>query len=138
MKPVTQEQVTGCAIASTAAISGISYRKAKSAADRLRIHANDPALWSDTKHIRTLLRHFGFKAGPGEIRFKNWQSLPKVALLATKWHLEAGRPCWHWVVFVREKHREYVLDSKKSLKHKVRTDLGRIRPKWFIRVYARR
>lgn len=138
MKPVTQEEVTGCAIASTAAISGISYRKAKRVANSLGINANDSALWSETEYIRTLLRHLGFKTGQGEIRFRNWRSLPDCALLATQWHLEKGQPVWHWVVFVREKSLEYVLDSKKSLKSNVRTDFGRIKPKWFIRVYAGR
>ena len=136
MKPVIQEDVTRCAIASAAAISGISYRKAKRAASRLGIDVNNPAIWSDAKYIRTLLRHFGFKTSRGETRFKNWRSLPDCALLASKWHLEAGRPCWHWVVFVREQDRAYVLDSKQSLKNKVRTDFGKIKPQWFIRVHA--
>lgn len=138
MKPVTQEEVTGCAIACTAAIAGISYRQAQKAADNLGIRVSDPVLWSDTRYIRILLRYFGIKAGQSETRFNNWRSLPDCALLATKWRLEKGQPVWHWVVFVREKNREYVLDSKKSLKNNVRTDFGRIRPKWFIRIHAGR
>jgi len=53
-------------------------------------------------------------------------------LLSTKWHLEDGKPFWHWVVFVREKDRTYILDSKKALRHNKRTDFGRIKPKWYI------
>jgi hypothetical protein len=54
--------------------------------------------------------------------------------LAIKWHLETGRPFWHWVVFVREDGRPRVLDSKQSLRTHVRADFGRIKPKWYIRI----
>ncbi len=114
---------------------GISYKQAKKAANGQGIYANDPMLWSDTKHIRSLLHHFGIKTSQTETPFENWKSLPDHALLAIKWHLEKGQPFWHWVVFIRE-DREYVLDSKKALKNHVRTDFGRIKPKWFIKVYA--
>ena len=71
-----------------------------------------------------------------EQEFHSWGRLPDLALLATKWHLEKGAPFWHWVVFVRERERSYVLDPKKALKTNQRTDFGRIKPKWFIEVYA--
>jgi hypothetical protein len=60
--------------------------------------------------------------------------LPARALLAIKWHREKGRPYWHWVVFVRERGRAYVLDSGVALKRHVRTDFGRMKPKWFLAV----
>ena len=55
MKPVIQEERTGCAIASSAAITGVSYTEAKKIANSLGIYADDSNLWSDTKHIRILL-----------------------------------------------------------------------------------
>ena len=60
--------------------------------------------------------------------------MPDCALLAIKWHREKGKPFWHWVVFVRDGEDEYVLDSKKALKSNVRTDFGRMNPKWYIEV----
>ncbi len=69
-----------------------------------------------------------------EIPFESWSALPDLALLAIKWHREGGRAFWHWVVFVREQDGIYVLDSKRALKAHVRTDFGRMRPKWSIRV----
>lgn len=134
MKPVVQLEVTGCAIASVGALAGISYAKAKSAANSLGIHADDSALWSDTRHMRKLLAHFGFVGSPTERPFRSWTSLPDRALLSIKWHLERGRPCWHWVVFAREGGYAFVLDSKKSLRNHRRTDFGRMKPKWFISV----
>ena len=134
MKPVIQLEPTGCGIASVAALAGVSYSRAKSVAASLGIHASDEALWSQTAHVRQLLRHFGLTAGAKELPFRSWDALPDLALLAVKWHLEKGRPFWHWVVFVREDGRDFVLDSKKSLRQHVRTDFGRIRPKWYIPV----
>ncbi len=63
MKPVIQEEKTGCAIASAAAIAGLSYEEAKKAANALGINAEDESLWSDTGHIRRLLDQLGFKTG---------------------------------------------------------------------------
>ena len=134
MKPVVQLEPTGCGIASVAAIARLSYREAKSVANSLGIRADDEALWSETSHVRRLLRRFGFSGSARELPFRSWNALPDLALLSIKWHLEQGRPYWHWVVFVREGDEAYVLDSKKGLRENRRTDFGRMKPKWFIAV----
>lgn len=134
-KAVIQQEATGCGIAAAAALAGVSYAAAKTVANRLGIHAADPQLWSDTAHMRQLLGHYHIRTDATETPFTHWHDLPDHALLATKWHLENGTPYWHWAVFVREASGEYVLDSKKTLKQHVRTDFGRIRPRWFIGVY---
>ena len=132
MKPVIQQEVTGCAIASAAAIAGISYTAAKKVANDIGIYADDSALWSETTYIRTLLAKLGIQTGKKKTPFLTWSSLPNCALLSIKWHLEDNKPCWHWVVYVREGGDEYVLDSKKALKTNIRKDFGRIKPKWSI------
>jgi len=81
-------------------------------------------LWSKTNFIRKLLEEFGIKTGKKEIPFTNWESLANCALLSIKWHLEHHKPHWHWVVFVRESEKSYVLDSKKTLKTNIRIDFG--------------
>jgi hypothetical protein len=134
MRPVVQLEPTGCGIASVAAIAGLGYRKARSVANALGIRADDERLWSDTAHVRRLLRHFGFSARARPVPFRSWTELPPLALLSIKWHVERGRPCWHWVVFVRENGRACVLDSKQGLRSHRRTDFGRMKPKWFIHV----
>jgi hypothetical protein len=136
VKPAAQEERTGCGIASVAALAGVSYARARSQAARLGISAEDPKLWSETRHVRTLLSSFGKSVSRKERRFQSWETLPDLALLAIKWHLERGKPYWHWVVFVREEGSSYVLDSKRALKKNRRTDFGRMRPKWFIEVHA--
>ena len=133
--PVVQEERTGCAIACAAAIAGITYQDAKQIANGIGIYAHDVALWSDTSHIRNLLDALGIETGDKEIPFSTWDELPDCALLSIKWHKVNGRPYWHWVVFVRDGGRGYVLDSKKTLKSNIRTDFGRIKPKWYIEVF---
>ena len=137
MKPVVQLERSGCGIASVAAIADVSYPKVKKIANALGIFAQDENLWSETSHVRKLLGHFNIKSGPRELPFRSWVALPDLALLSIKWHLEKGRPHWHWVVFVRDRGQSYVLDSKQSLRSHRRTDLGRIKPKWYIPVGVR-
>ncbi len=134
MKPVIQEEKTGCGIASVAAITGVSYNKAKKEASKLGIRATDPKLWSDSKYVLDLLKEFGIKTTGKKTPFKSWEKLPNLALLAIKWHKENGKPFWHWTVFVRENEKAYILDPKSSLKTNKRTDFGRIKPKWYIEV----
>ncbi|MCG8392844.1 MAG: hypothetical protein MI745_07150 [Pseudomonadales bacterium] len=136
MRPVIQEEISGCGIAAVAALAGVSYDQARQQAARLDIFAEDRSLWSDTAYVRRLLSEYGLRAAPDETPFSDWQALPDRALLAIKWHLENGTPFWHWVVFVREGDDAFVLDSKKTLRHNVRRDFGRMKPKWFIAVGA--
>lgn len=134
MKPVIQQEQTGCAIASVAAIAGISYEAAKKLANNMGIYADDPALWSESRYIRRLLAKLGIKTANKEVDFTSWAALPSCALLSIKWHLENDQPHWHWAVFIREGELEYVIDSKASLKSNVRIDFGRMKPKWYIEV----
>ena len=134
MEPVIQEEATGCGIAASAALAGISYAEAKRKANALGIYAADTSLWSETAHVRKLLREFGISVSPQETPFESWEDLPGKALMAIKWRMEQGKPFWHWVVFVREDGKATVLDSKRALKSNVRRDFGRIKPKWYIGV----
>ena len=134
LQPVVQRERTGCGIASVAALAGVSYDSAQRSARGLGITASDARLWSATDHVRRLLGRYGLQARPGETPFVSWPALPARALVAIKWHRDGGRPSWHWVVFVREQGRAYVLDSAIALKRHTRTDFGRMRPKWFITV----
>jgi len=73
MKPVLQQEKTGCAIASSAALAGISYKKAKSIANGLGVYADDATLWSETNHIRKILKKLNIKISKTETPFKNWE-----------------------------------------------------------------
>lgn len=134
IKPVVQLEQTGCGIAAVATIACVSYRQAQRKANWLGIVAADRRLWSETSHVRRLLREYRFRPASTQEPFRSWKRLPDLALLAIKWHRENGRPVWHWVVFVRDREGERVLDSKRSLKKHERKDFGRMRPKWYVAV----
>ena len=134
MKPVVQRERTGCGIASVATLAGISYAQAKRAANRLGIVTEDPRLWSETRQVRDLLAHFHIRAARKETPFVSWGLLPEVALLAIKWHREQETACWHWVVFWRSPGGPVVFDSKQALRRHIRTDFGRMKPKWWIKI----
>ncbi len=132
MKPVIQCERTGCGIASVAALAGVRYREMQRVANRLGIVADDPRLCSETGYVRRLLQESGIRSASAEVSFSSWDALPDLALLAVKWHRVRGRSFWHWVVFWRGPYGPVVLDSKRELRNHVRTDFGRIKPKWFI------
>lgn len=134
IQAVVQQDRTGCAIASVAALARIGYTDAKRVATRLGISVEDPSLWSSTTHVQRLLTEFKIKAAPRERSFRSWKQLPDRALLAIKWHQEKTGPAWHWTVFVRDGSDSYVLDPKKALRTNCRRDFGRMKPKWFIEI----
>ncbi|WP_455377955.1 hypothetical protein [Petrachloros mirabilis] len=134
MKPVIQLERTGCGIAAAAAIAGVGYMRAKTVAASLGITARDRRLWSGTRHVRRLLAYFSVRVSPAPRPFISWDRLPECALLAVKWYREEGRAYWHWVIYVREEGRPYVLDSRKALKDHVRKDFWRMKPRWYLTV----
>ena len=137
MQPVIQEDRTGCGFASVATLAGVSYQQVKRVAGQLGIDVQDPQLWSETKHVRQLLTHYGLSPSSKTTKFTSWERLPSLALLAIKWHRHHDHPFWHWVVFYRGSDGPCVFDPKRELRTNVRTDFGRITPKWFIRIHSK-
>ncbi len=134
LKPVIQQEATGCGIASVANILGKSYSEMKNTANAMSIYADDKSLWSDTQYVRTLLSHAGVEVSADEVPFVSWDALPDLALLSIKHHQENGKNFWHWVVFKRVDGQSLVLDSASYLPTNVRTDFNEMHPKWFIEI----
>ncbi len=134
LKPVIQEETTGCGTASVANILEKTYSEMKATANAMGIYAEDESLWSDTQYVRKMLSHAGVETSADEIPFESWDTLPDLALLSIKHHQENGRKFWHWVVFNRVEGRDFVLDSASYLPSNIRTDFSEIHPKWFIEV----
>lgn len=134
LKPVVQEEATGCGIASVANILGKTYSEMKATANALGIYAEDQSLWSDTQYVRKMLSHVGVETSADEIPFESWDALPDLALLSIKHHQENGRRFWHWVVFKRAGGLGFVLDSASYLPSNIRTDFSEMQPKWFIEI----
>ena len=138
IQPVAQEDITGCGIACVASLAGVRYREVKARASRLGVEVTDSRLWSDPTVVRTLLKQYGIRATPKELPFRSWEALPPLALLAIKWHRKGNQASWHWIIFWQSPTGPVVLDPKKTLKHPIRTDWGRMKPKWFIAITLQR
>jgi hypothetical protein len=136
LKPVVQEETTGCGIASVANILGKTYAEMKNIANEIGIHASDKSLWSDTQYVRRMLSNAGVETSANEVSFESWSTLPDLALLSIKHHQEDGKNFWHWVVFKRVDGQPFVLDSASYLPSNIRTDFDAMQPKWFIEVNA--
>ncbi|MEC9411893.1 MAG: hypothetical protein VX829_04355 [Pseudomonadota bacterium] len=131
---IVQEETTGCGIAACANLAQISYAEAKQLANSLGIYAEDKTLWSETAHVRQLLSALNISASEKQTAFDSWDKLPEKALIALKWHEKAGNAFWHWAIFMRQGNDAIVIDSAQRLKSPIRTDFGRMKPKWFIEV----
>jgi hypothetical protein len=79
MDVVVQEEMTGCGIAASAALAGLSYAEAKKRIGSLDTHASATSLWSVTEYVRTFLREFGISVSPKETPFESWKQLPDKA-----------------------------------------------------------
>jgi len=134
LKPVIQQETSGCGIAAVANILGKTYSEMKSIANAMGIYAEDQSLWSDTQYVRQMLARSGVETSADETPFEAWDTLPDLALLAIKYHQENGKNFWHWVVFKRENGQAVVLDSASYLPSNIRTDFDEMQPKWFIEV----
>lgn len=133
--PVPQEDITGCAIACTAWITGNSYDVVKTTTEKIGISITNPKLWSDINPVRTILTEFGITLSANPTEFTGWQFLPETSLLAVKYHLENEIPHWHWVVAVKTTNEAFVMDPKKALRTNIRTDFGRMKPKWYWQIH---
>lgn len=134
MKPVIQQEKTGCGIAAVANIAGKTYSEVKQVANAMGIFAEDESLWSDTGYVRQLLARFKINVSSSEFLFQSWQALPDLALLSIKHHQVKGKSYWHWVVFKRDGGDEFILDSASYLNSNIRTDFHAMKPEWFIPV----
>jgi 2-polyprenyl-3-methyl-5-hydroxy-6-metoxy-1,4-benzoquinol methylase len=134
VKPVVQEETTGCGIASVANILGKTYSDTKKIANGMGICASDKALWSDTQYVRRMLKALDVDTSDDEIPFSSWDALPDLALLSIKHHQENGKNFWHWVVFKRVDGQSFVFDSASYLSSNLRTDFDNMQPKWYIEV----
>ena len=134
LKPVIQEESTGCGIAAVATILDKTYAQMKTIANAMGIDAADTSLWSDTQYVRRMLASAGVVTSADEIPFTSWDALPDLALLSIKHHREDDKDFWHWVVFQRVDGQPVVLDSASYLPSNIRTDCDAMQPKWFIEV----
>jgi ABC-type bacteriocin/lantibiotic exporter with double-glycine peptidase domain len=104
-KRVEQGDEAGCGIACVAMVTGQTYQRTK------RFFREHVFLPTDkkphTRHyqLRRALEKFGIQTEKRP--FRHWRSIDTHAIVPINRQLDGG---WHWVVFVREGNRPYILD----------------------------
>jgi len=130
MKLVRQKHRTGCGLACVAMIAGISYKETFSfARHAFNWQKTESNFRTDSNDLRTLLSVLKIKTEKGR-SVRKISSLSDKAIVAINYNED--RETWHWVVFLREKEKEYFLDPR--TKKILRTDFTRMRLRSFIPV----
>ncbi len=80
---------------------------------------------SDLKKLGLI---YSINVGERRRIFKNWSSLPKIAIFVINYRESSNT--WHWVVFLITVNEQYVLDSLIRVKSEKSTDLNRISKKY--------
>ncbi len=130
---VVQEDATGCGIACAAMLAGKTYHAAKKRAKDLGLFPDDRTLYSDIYQLRPLLECYNIRIGK-KVPFRSWKDVPSPSILAVNYRADATFHSWHWAVFHRGESGPVVLDPDRKRRSNVRTDLGNVKPKWYIRV----
>lgn len=130
MRRVKQEDPTGCGLACIAMLADSTYAHVKNLAIEQLGFDNSGTLYTGTKHLRDLANNFKIGLGKKRRKFKAFNDLPEIAILAINYKEESNT--WHWVVYRRTSNDEFVYDPKKKIKSNKRRDFGRIKPKWFL------
>lgn len=136
-KIVVQEDTTGCGIACAAMLAGKTYHAAKKRAKGLGLFPDDRTLYSDICDLRPLLESYNIRLGK-KVPFRNWKEVPSPAIVAIKYRDGVDASSWHFAVFHEGDSGPSVLDPSRRLRCNARTDLGKIRPQWYVPVRAGR
>ena len=134
MDRVVQEDITGCGLAGVAMLACLEYAQVKAVAlEVLGLELCDD-LYTSASQLSKLGKKFDLDIGGRRRVFKDFQSLPELAILAINYFEQ--HDTWHWVVFCRTESESFVLDPKKSVKSERRLDFSRLakNTKWFMSV----
>lgn len=126
---VAQDDETGCGVACIAMLAGRDYAEVRA---KLFTSKRKRVFYTTYKDMRRGLGHFGLALDDGRARrFTSFADVPSTAIAAVE-QSPPSKAHWHWVVFVREPGRRYVLDP--SWDGIVRTDLRGLKGRTFLAV----
>ena len=131
MKRILQENPSGCGLACVAMLANKSYKEVREKARSLGFDS-DRCLRTSAGELRSLLKECGISASKHLISFRNWDQLPDICILAINYN--KSTEIWHWVVFASTNGSKYVFDPNPHIKTDKRTDLRRIKAKWYLKI----
>lgn len=127
---VPQDDETGCGVACIAMLVGEeNYEKVKA---KLFGSKRKRVFYTGYKDLRRGLEHYGLSFESQRARrFTTFAHIDGTAIVAVE-QVPPHKSKWHWVVFVHDGRRRYVLDP--SWDGIVRTDLRRLKGRTFLTV----
>ena len=126
---VLQDDATGCGLACVAMIVGKTYAEVKKIALDNKILEEKKTFYTTSSDLINLLNYFNFKADRGR-KVGNWSSIQCLSIVAI--NFSESRNSWHWVVYVPDENKGYVLDPHKKIKNDKRVDFSRMRLRSYI------
>jgi len=118
---IVQEDEQGCGIACVAMVSGKTYLQAKKFFLDHVFYPTDKKPLTRHYQLRRALHKLGIATQ--KRLFRKWRSIEETAIVPISRRLDGG---WHWVVFVPNGLRPYVIDPLKG-KGRRRYDLRGLR-----------
>lgn len=100
-----QKDEGGCGIACFAMLAGTTYLQGKNIFEEHIFSRKDKKPHCRHYQIRKALEIFGIQTEKRP--FRNWRLIDTHAIVPINRQLDGG---WHWVVFVRDGNRPYILD----------------------------
>jgi hypothetical protein len=129
---VRQLDSTGCGVAIVATLAGVSYTQAKQV--MFPSGSRGRGFRTGWRDLRVGLEAFGVRFRGLARRTCAWEDVPDVAVVLVNQKPTGG----HWVVFVRDAERPFVLDPNSKQPGCRRTDIHRTRPHQWRAVEIRR
>ena len=105
MKRVQQKDAGGCGIACVAMIAGMTYHQIKSFFEEHIFSRKDKKPHCRHYQLRKALEELGIQTEKQP--FRHWRLIDTQAIVPINRQLDGG---WHWIVFVRDGNRPYILD----------------------------
>lgn len=132
IRRIIQKDSTGCGLACAAMLSGSTYLQTRNRARDLNLVPDeDGEYYLNSRGLQSLLG----RALEAPRRVVHWHAIDRLSIVGVHYHARKGyEPSWHWVVYVPDAQRGYVLDPLQRVKSTKRRDFWRMKPHRFIPV----
>lgn len=133
MRRKKQHDATDCGLACVAMLAKVSVDDVKRKARDLFNWADENDFSTEGPELRKLLNFYKIQTAKRLVPFNGWDKLPSLCILAINYH--EMDETWHWVIFERKDGEKSVTDPNSYVKANKRTDFGRMKPKWYLKIY---
>ncbi|HAV2807924.1 cysteine peptidase family C39 domain-containing protein [Acinetobacter baumannii] len=129
IKRIIQEDSTGCGIACVAMVAGLTYNEAKQIALDNQILKSKKNFYTRSNDVANFLNFLGIKSQNSR-KVCHWESIKTLSIVAINYREATDN--WHWVVYIPNENKGFVLDPNKKIKNEIRVDFSRMKLRSYI------